>query len=110
MASQADGPAPNRSKRGRQTSSDNSSPEPRDEVKRSSNKTVDVHLGNCPPPPLLGPGLINSSVDRIEARIKELIRQNEQQNKAVASRRKGHGKRRQRHESEVGAPHKGGKR
>lgn len=92
MAPQGEGSAPNRSKRGRQLSSDNFSPEPRDEAKRSSNKTIDVHL------------------DRIEARIQELIRQNEDQNKAVVKRRKGHGKRRQRQESEVGAPNKGGKR
>jgi hypothetical protein len=88
-------------KRGRNSSADNSSPEPREDVKRSTNKTVDVHLGTCP---LIALGHINLGLDRIEARIQELIRRSEQQKTAVARRRKGKGKRRARHEDEVGPP------
>ena len=94
----ADPPA--RPKRGRNSSSDQLSPEPRDDVKRSTNKTVDIHLGNCQ---LIALGYINLGVDRIETRIRDLIRRNEQANTAVARRRKGQGRRSRRQEQEVGS-------
>ena len=94
----ADPPA--RPKRGRSSLSDQLSPEPRDDVKRSTNKTVDIHLGNCH---LIALGYINFGVDRIETRIRELLRRREQENNAVTRRRQGQGRRSRRHEQQVGS-------